>query len=304
MVRRNIYTDVIILFVILLLFSPLLGRNSLYLMLAYSIVSFIVVLLFSRDPVKASFIGLSEIFIVLMLIPMISAIEQYISQAIAYSRRLLFWKALYYTVISSFISALLGVFFAVPFGYAYSRELLPFRDVIRSFIEVPMMLPHTIAGILLLGVFSKEGLWQISLTDTLTGIVVAMFFVSAPIAVNQMIEAFNHVPERYEHVSRSLGATPFKTFLYVLLPMVRSDIVSAFITSFMRAMSEFGAVIVITSYPPIISLYAFRELSLSGIVGALAVSTLSILIMVPVIIAIKLFIRRKSYGRAGTGEGI
>ncbi|RLF63463.1 MAG: hypothetical protein DRN30_06525 [Thermoplasmata archaeon] len=192
----------------------------------------------------------------------------------------------------------------MPFGYAYSRDLLPFKDTIRSFIEVPMMLPHTIAGILLLGVFSREGLWGISFTDTLTGIVIAMFFVSAPIAVNQMIEAFNHIPERYEHVSRSLGATPLKTFVYVLLPMVRSDIVSAFITSFMRAMSEFGAVIVITSYPPIIALYAFRELSLGGITRALSVSTLSILIIVPVIIAIKVFFRGRMHGRAFSGEGL
>jgi len=299
MVKRSHTADVIILFIVLLLISPLLGKTSLYLMIAYPIVSLIVIFAISRDPVRALFVALIEIFVMLMLMPMVSAVEQYIAQAFSYSKRIQFWRALYYTILSSILSALIGVFFAIPFGYAYSRNLIPFKDAIRSLIEVPMMLPHTIAGILLLSVFSKEGLWGMSLTDTLTGIVIAMFFVSAPIAVNQMIEGFSHIPERYEHVSRSLGATPFKTFVYVLLPMVKGDITSAFITSLMRAMSEFGAVIVITSYPPIISLYAFRELSLSGVAGALGVSTLTILIMVPAIIVIKMMTRRrKPHGKS------
>jgi len=123
-----------------------------------------------------------------------------------------------------------------------------------------------------------------------------MFFVSMPIAMNYMIDAFEHVSRRYEYVSRSLGASPIKTFFYVLLPMVKNDIVSAFVTACTRAISEFGAIVVITTYPPVISQYTFSVLTSKGLKEALGVSVLTFLVILPIIVLLKVLSRGRGYG--------
>ena len=297
MVKRNPAAELVIGFLIPLLIFPLVGKNSLIILAAYLAVTFVVMYYFTRDTLGAIVIAASELVLFLIALPIINALELYFVMAIEKAKLISFWSSIYYTLLSAIAAGIFGVLLAIPFGYAYTRNMIPYREVIRSIVELPMMVPHTIAGILLLGIYSRTGLLGISLVDTVLGIVIAMFFVSMPIAMNYMIDAFEHVSRRYEYVSRSLGASPIKTFLYVLLPMVKNDIVSAFVTSCTRAISEFGAIVVITTYPPVISQYTFGILTSKGLKEALAVSVLTFLVILPIIVLLKVLSRGKEYGK-------
>ena len=296
MAKRNHAAELIVTFLVFLFIFPLLGRYSLIALLIYLVISFVVIYYPRRDLLGAIVISASEILLFLIALPIINAFELYLVTAIEKAKLISFWHSIYYTLLSAVAAGIVGVLLAIPFGYAYTRNMLPFREIIRSIIELPMMIPHTIAGILLLGIYSKNGLLGISLVDTILGIIVAMFFVSMPIAMNCMVDAFEHVSIRYEHVSRSLGATPFKTFLYVLLPMVKNDVVSAFITACTRAISEFGAIVVITTYPPVISQYTYSVLTSKGLKEALEISVLTFLVILPIIVLLKILTRGKNYG--------
>ena len=297
MVKRNPAAELVIGFLILLLIFPLVGKNSLIILAAYLAVTFVVMYYLTRDTLGAIVIAASELVLFLIALPIINALELYFVMAIEKAKLISFWSSIYYTLLSAIAAGIFGVLLAIPFGYAYTRDMIPYREILRSIVELPMMVPHTIAGILLLGIYSRTGLLGISLVDTVLGIVIAMFFVSMPIAMNYMIDAFEHVSRRYEYVSRSLGASPIKTFLYVLLPMVKNDIVSAFVTSCTRAISEFGAIVVITTYPPVISQYTFGILTSRGLKEALAVSVLTFLVILPIIVLLKVLSRGKEYGK-------
>ena len=93
-------------------------------------------------------------------------------------------------------------------------------------INLPIIIPHTAAGVALLMVFGRRGLFGKALaplglvfTDSLAGIVVAMAFVSLPYLVNMSQEAFAMVDEELELVALTDGASPWQSFWYVSLPL-------------------------------------------------------------------------------------
>jgi molybdate/tungstate transport system permease protein len=161
----------------------------------------------------------------------------------------------------------------VPLAYLLSRYNFPGKRVLEGIVDIPVVVPHTAAGIALLFVFGRNfligkafGGLGISFIDSLAGIVIAMLFVSVPFLINSAKEGFNKVDLRLEKVSRSLGASAWQTFTRITLPLTWRSILSGNIMMWARGISEFGAVIILTYYPmtaPTLIYERFQTLGLS-----------------------------------------
>lgn len=165
-------------------------------------------------------------------------------------------KALYLSLAASSTSTAMLLLSGIPMAYLIARKGFPGRELVRSLIDLPLVLPHGIAGIALLGAYnSRAPLGSllagagIVLEDSFWGIVAAMCFVSAPLMVDTLVDGFLSVDRSLEHVARSLGASEWRTFIAVTLPLASRSVITASLMSWARGMSEVGALLVVAYYP-------------------------------------------------------
>jgi molybdate/tungstate transport system permease protein len=179
------------------------------------------------------------------------------------------WLTLYAALIATAVGCVLGI----PLAYLLARTEFRGKRLIEGLIDIPIVVPHTAAGIALLFVFGRGflvgrlfGRLGLSFVDSLAGIVIAMLFVSVPFLIDSAKDGFNKVDPRLEKVSRSLGASGWQTFTRITLPLAWRSILSGNILMWARGISEFGAIIVLTYYPmtaPTLIYQRFETLGLS-----------------------------------------
>jgi len=118
----------------------------------------------------------------------------------------------------------------------------------EAIAQIPAVIPPAVAGVGLLLAFGRRGLlgsWLdrhgIALVFTTPAVVLAEAFVSAPFFMQAAIAAFRRLDENLLVVARTLGASPFRTFLRVGLPLAAPGLVAGAAMSWARAVGEFGA---------------------------------------------------------------
>jgi molybdate/tungstate transport system permease protein len=186
-----------------------------------------------------------------------------------------------------------------PLAYALSRSDAPWKGVVETLVDIPLVLPHTVAGLMVYLLFMIRGplgapLGQLGLTfeDAFPGIVAAMVFVSIPYYVNAVREGFGKVPVQLEHVARTLGASRIKTFWSVALPLTTRHILYGSLLAWGRAIGEFAAVIMIAYFPMVISTLIYYRFTSGGIAESLAISFLLILLCFVLFFGFRLLTRR------------
>jgi molybdate/tungstate transport system permease protein len=189
-----------------------------------------------------------------------------------------------------------------PIAYALSRASFPGRPLIAAIVDLPLLIPHPVAGIAILLLVSRDtafggGLLDLGLrvVGTPAGIVAAMLFVSAPLYISAAREAFARVDRRFEFVARTLGDTPWSAFRRVTLPLARRGLASAAIVTWARAVSEFGAVVVLAYNPKVVSVLSYDRFTTGGLRDALPIAaTLVMVSIVPLILLRALRYERSS----------
>ena len=178
-------------------------------------------------------------------------------------------------------TALISLVLGVPLAYALSRSGGRLRSAVESVLAIPVLLPHTAAGIAVLSFFGPRSPFRplmAFLLDRALGIIAAQTFVSAPLLVFSARAAFDEVPVELELVARSLGASRTKAFLWVSLPLAKEGILAGFLMAWARALSEFGAVVVIAYHPETAPVLVYRRFLISGLRGSQPVVVLLILL--------------------------
>ena len=170
-------------------------------------------------------------------------------------------------------AVLLLIIFGTPLAYILARSRPSrFKGVVESIIDIPLILPHTVAGLLVYLLFMRRG-WLgaplseigIAFEDALPGTIVAMLFVASPFYVTSMREGFEKVPVHLENVARTLGAGPFTAFRTVTLPLRLRHMYSGANLAWGREIGEFAGVIMIAYYPFIISTLIYYSFTTDGI---------------------------------------
>ncbi len=206
------------------------------------------------------------------------------------------WLTLYAALIATAVGCLLGV----PLAYLLARANFPGKRLVEGLIDIPIVVPHTAAGIALLFVFGRNfmvgkafGAIGIQFVDSMAGIVIAMLFVSIPFLIDSAKEGFRKVDVRLEKVARSLGASPWQAFFRISLPLAWRSIVAGNIMMWARGISEFGAVLILAYHPMIAPVLVYERFETYGLDYARPVAVLLIMVCLIVFIALRMLVYQK-----------
>ena len=195
------------------------------------------------------------------------------------------------TLRASLWSTLADLFCGIPLAFLLARVNFFGKKIIEGLIDIPVIIPHTAAGIALLMVWGRQStftkLTGISIMGTEVAISIGMFFVSMPFLVNSVKEGFKLIDSRYEKTAISLGATPWKAFTTVSLPMAKKSIISGSIMMWARGISEFGAVVILAYHPITASVLIFERYQNFGIKYAAPITVLLIIISLVIFIILR-----------------
>jgi len=196
--------------------------------------------------------------------------------------------------ITSTVASIFGLIFGVPLAYVLARKNFPGKIFIDTLIDLPMVLPPSVAGLalwLILGPRTLVGSWLgaqgFQVLFTWRAIIVAQFFVASPFIVRSARAAIESVDVNLEKAARSLGAGRFYALRTVVLPMASGGIVAGWIMMWARAIGEFGATLMVSSnvpgmFPQVLGTYtlptAIYLLFLWTISGAVACAIILLII--------------------------
>lgn len=160
-------------------------------------------------------------------------------------------SALFLTVSASALAAAIALLFGGGVAYLLARWEFPGKPLVASLCLLPMAIPPTATGFLLLQLFAANSPFGgLDLLLTRTAVVLAGTVMAFPLVVRTCRVAFEGIDQRYEGVARTLGLTPLQVFRTVTLPLARRGLVAAYILGFVRAFGEFGATITIAGNIP------------------------------------------------------
>ena len=192
------------------------------------------------------------------------------------------------TFKTGLLSTLIGSLLGIPLAYIISKELIPFDKLISAIIDIPILIPHSAAGIALLTIFSKHSPIQrffgINFIGTEAGIIIGMMYVSLSFLVNSAKIGFSSYPREYEEIAASLGHNSSSIFFRISLPLAMSAIKKGMIMMWARGISEFGAVIILTYNPQIAPVLIYTRYESFGLRYARPVAALLILITLGIFI--------------------
>lgn len=152
-----------------------------------------------------------------------------------------FWTWLKNSMIVSFFTVLFGVSFAATAGYAFSRFNFPGKKFGLTFFLITQMFPPTMLLLPMYLVMSK-GIPLLNvppLTNTYLGLIIIYTTTALPLCVWQMKGYYDTIPYSLEEAAMIDGASPFKAFYMIILPLVRPGIVVTALFSFMASWTDF-----------------------------------------------------------------
>lgn len=163
------------------------------------------------------------------------------------------WISLRTTLTSLGVILLLGT----PLAYLMGRHQFRYKKTFDTLIDLPTVLPPSVAGLALLMTLGRRGpvgAWLsglgIDVAFSITAVVIAQIFVAAPFYVRAVTLGFAAVDVEIEQAAQLDGASRWQIFRYVLLPLSRLAIISGGMMSWARALGEFGATIIFAGNLP------------------------------------------------------
>lgn len=204
------------------------------------------------------------------------------------------------TLLTSMAATVIMALAAVPFAWVLARRDFPFKQVVNAIVDLPIVIPHSAAGIALLGVLAP-GTAVGELGERLgipfvgghAGIIAAMAYVSIPFLVNAARDGFAAVPVRIEQAALNLGASPLRVFLTISIPMAWRSVLSGLILMWARGMSEFGAVMVIAYHPIITPVLIWERFGAFGLRYAMPVTVLFVAVCLVFFVALRVVAGRR-----------
>jgi molybdate transport system permease protein len=160
-----------------------------------------------------------------------------------------FWDALRLSIETSLEATLLSVVLGVPLAWILARRTFPGRSLLRAAVTLPLVLPPVVGGIALFFALGQHGLvgqylyrwfgWSLPFTQF--GIVLAATFVSMPFLIVTVEGALRSSDRGLEEAAATLGASRWRVFTRVTLPLITPSLALGSVLCWARAIGEFGA---------------------------------------------------------------
>ena len=195
---------------------------------------------------------------------------------------------------ASIISVLILAIMGIPLAYILARHDFPGKQLVEAFVDLPLVMPHAVAGIMILSAFGSRGLLGsylqdlgLVIEDNFKGIVIVMAFVSIPLLVDTVKVGFQLIGSSLESVARTLGASEWKAFTTITLPLSFKHILAGALLGWARGLSEVGALLVVAYYPKTVNILILEYLSVYGLKYAATLSAIYALIVLSIFIALR-----------------
>jgi ABC-type Fe3+/spermidine/putrescine transport system ATPase subunit/ABC-type sulfate transport system permease component len=197
------------------------------------------------------------------------------------------WDAVRVSVESATISTALIAVFGIPMAYWLAHSRGPVAKSVGVLVQLPLALPPIMSGIVLIylvGPYTRLGeLFNGGLTDSVTGIVIAQTFVSAPFLIISARSAFELVDPALDGMAAALGRGPLARFFLVSLRAAGPGIRAGVPLTWLRGLGEYGATVLLAYHPYSLPVYVFVQFSSTGIPDTQAPTALALAIAVVVI---------------------
>lgn len=160
------------------------------------------------------------------------------------------YDAVRLSLATTAVSMVWIVILGMPLAYVLARYTFRLKWLANLLIELPIVMPPVVAGLALLMAFGRRGLLgsltagaAISLPFTITAVVIAQVFVSAPFFIRSAQLRFAALPRELEEAAAIDGASGWRLFWRITLPLSRRALLAGLMLSWTRALGEFGATI-------------------------------------------------------------
>ncbi|AFM42890.1 molybdate ABC transporter, permease protein [Desulfosporosinus acidiphilus SJ4] len=148
--------------------------------------------------------------------------------------------------------------FSIPIAGLMARREFWGKDVVESIITLPLVLPPSVIGFMLLVLFGKYGplgvfleyFFHTRVVFTIEGAVIAAVVVSFPLMYQSVRVAMENVDPNLEKAARTLGAREVRVFFTITLPLAWNGIIAGLVLAFARSLGEFGATLMIAGNIP------------------------------------------------------
>ena len=198
------------------------------------------------------------------------------------------WPALSLSVRIAATATVLAALVTVPLAHWMARRRFAGKSVVEGLVLMPLVLPPTVVGYLILMTFGARGwigrwLGGYSIVFRFEGAVLAAAVVALPMLYAPAKAAFASVDRELEDVALLFGASRLQVFWHVSIPLARRGLLSGVLLAFARALGEFGATVMVFGWQPDrltlpISIYAdYEQENLAhATVAVIALSLLSL----------------------------
>ncbi len=219
-------------------------------------------------------------------------------------------EALWLTLRLAGSTTLILMAVGVPLAWWIASGRGAGRALVQAVVALPLVLPPTVLGYYLLvamGPLTAPGRWLVRilghpLAFSFTGLLVGSVLYSLPFAVQPLVAGFGAVDREYVEAAAGLGASPWRTFRSIVLPLSRASLLTSAVLAFTHTVGEFGVVLMLGGNIP----GATRTLSISlyDLVqdGSYAAANRTALVLVAISLAALVVIYSRRGDRVGRGE--
>ncbi|HEV8600436.1 MAG TPA: ABC transporter permease [Gemmatimonadales bacterium] len=208
------------------------------------------------------------------------------------------------TVIAASAATALSLVLGVPLAYVLARAQFRGRRIIEGIVELPVVVPHPVAGIALLLFLGRQSPLGTTLArlglevvNHVPGIIAGMLFVSAPLVVSAAREAFRSVDPKLERVARTLGDSGWSAFRRVTLPLAGRGVLAGAVLGWARSVSEFGSIVILTYNPKVASILIYDRFTLFGLPAAIPAAAVLLILALGVFLLVQLLAPERSRAR-------
>lgn len=183
------------------------------------------------------------------------------------------WQITLFSLAVGLASTLLILPLGIGLAWLFARKDWPLKSAVETLTLLPLVMPPVSTGLILLKIFGRRspvGQWLyergIEIVFNWKGVLIAMSVMSFPLLVRSVRTSFSEVNVRLEQIAASLGASSFKIFFVVTVPLAYKGIIAGALLAFSRALGEFGATILLAGNIPgetrtlSLAIYSFVQL--------------------------------------------
>jgi molybdate transport system permease protein len=207
--------------------------------------------------------------------------------------------ALALSLLTTSISLVLTVVIGIPLALLLARRTFRGQTLVETVIDLPIVLPPSVAGLALLLVFGRRGLlgetlsvFGIEIAFTTLAVIVAQTFVSAPFFIRSARTGFATVDHDLEDAARVDGATERQVFRSITMPLASAALAAGLVMSWARALGEFGATIMfagnVAGRTQTLPLVVYAEFQGGDLDAAIAAAAILVLAAFGVLIAVRI----------------